>query len=190
MKKIKTIFRRFKTLFGIGWYKLLTQPRKEQIGAFLTELALFFYIILISVGVISCTPQKIIEYVPIENYEKIIKRDSIVRITDTIILEIENQIVNNVTTDTVSEISTDLAFSRAKIEDGKLFHSLQQTGTVDFLIDTFYIDRIEEKIIMKEVPIEKIKEIPIIPKWVTYLVLIDLFFVGFFFLKFYIKSKF
>lgn len=190
MNNVKTIFRRFKTRSLSWWYNISTDMRKCQIGAFLCHLALYFYLLLISVGLIGCKSTKnTIQYVPVENKENVIIRDSIIIIKDTIQVEVPIEIINNITTDTVSVISTSIATSRASIESGKLHHSLQQSGTLDVTVDTCYITKIEEKVNFKEVPIEVVKEIKYIPKWVTYLVLINLVTVGIIALRLYLKIK-
>lgn len=190
MKKVKSILRRFKTLSISWWYNISTDMRKWQIGAFLCHLALFFYLLLITVGLIGCRSAKnTIQYVPIENTENVIIRDSVIIIKDTIQVEVPIEIINNITTDTVSIISTSIATSEAIIEKGKLHHSLQQSGTLDVNIDTCYITKIEEKVNYKEVPIEVVKEIKYIPKWVTYLLLVNLTVVAILALKFWIKIK-
>lgn len=190
MKKLKTIFRRFKTLSISWWYNMSTDMRKRQIGVFLCHLALYFYLLLISVGMIGCRSAKnTIQYVPIENSENVIIRDSIIIIKDTIQVEVPIEIINNITTDTVSVISTSIATSKAIIEKGKLHHSLQQSGTLDVTVDTCYVTKIEEKVNYKEVPIEVVKEIKYIPKWVTYLLLVNLAVVAILALKFWIKIK-
>lgn len=190
MNNVKTIFRRFKTRSLSWWYNISTDMRKCQIGAFLCHLALYFYLLLISVGLIGCKSIKnTIQYVPVENKENVIIRDSIIIIKDTIQVEVPIEIINNITTDTVSVISTSLATSRASVESGKLHHSLEQKGTLDVTIDTCYITKIEEKVNFKEIPIEITKEVKYIPEWVTYLVLINLVVVGILALKFWLKIK-
>lgn len=190
MKKVKTILRRFKTRSLSWWYNISTDMRKCQIGAFLCHLALYFYMLLISVGLIGCKSAKnTMQYVPVENKENVIIRDSIVRILDTIQVEVEVEKIINITKDTVSVISTSLATSKASIENGFLNHSLEQKGKVDVKIDTCYITKIEEKVNFKEIPIEITKEVKYIPRWVTYLVLINLAVVAIIALRLYIKIK-
>jgi hypothetical protein len=190
MNKVKMILRRLQTLSVIGWYNISTDMRKRQIGAFLCNLALYFYLLLISVGMIGCNSSKnTIQYVPIDTSEKIITRDSVIIIKDTIQIEVPIEITTNVTTDTVSIIRTSIATSKASIEKGKLHHSLQQSGTLDVTVDTCYITKIEEKVNFKEIPIEITKEVKYIPNWVTYLVLINLGVVAILALRLWIKIK-
>lgn len=190
MNNVKTIFRRFKTRSLSWWYNISTDMRKCQIGAFLCHLALYFYLLLITVGLIGCKSAKnTIQYVPVENKENVIIRDSIIIIKDTIQVEVPIEIINNITTDTVSVISTSISTSRASVEKGKLHHSLEQKGTLDVIVDTCYVTKIEEKVNFLEIPIEITKEVKYIPEWVTYLVLINLVVVGILALKFWLKIK-
>lgn len=192
MKKVKTILRRFKTRSLSWWYNISTDMRKCQIGAFLCHLALYFYLLLIAVGLIGCCNTKNIpiQYVPIENDYRVIVRDSIVRIHDTVEINVPVEIINQtVPQDTVSILNTSLATSTAKIDNGKLQHSLIQSGTVEIRIDTCYITKIEEKVKVQEIPVEVIKEVKYIPKWINYSVLLNLIVIGFFGLRIYLKLK-
>ena len=192
MKNVKTILRRFKTRSLSWWYNISTDMRKCQIGAFLCHLALYFYLLLIAVGLIGCCNTKNIpiQYVPIENDYRVIVRDSIVRIHDTVEINVPLEIINQtVPHDTMSILSTSLATSTAKIDNGKLQHSLIQSGTVEIRIDTCYVTKIEEKVNFKEIPIEITKEVKYIPKWINYSVLLNLIVIVFFGLRIYLKLK-
>lgn len=192
MNYAKTILRRFKTLSISWWYNMSTDMRKRQIGVFLCHLALYFYLLLIAVGLIGCcnTKNMPIQYVPIENDYRVIVRDSIVRIHDTVEINVPVEIINQtVPHDTMSILSTSLATSTAKIDNGKLQHSLIQSGTVEIRIDTCYITKIEEKVKVQEIPVEVIKEVKYIPKWINYSVLLNLIVIGFFGLRIYLKLK-
>ena len=192
MNKVKTILRRFKTRSISWWYNISTDMRKCQIGVSLCHLALYFYLLLITVGLIGCCNTKNIpiQYVPIENDYRVIVRDSIVRIHDTVEINVPVEIINQtVPQDTMSTLSTSLATSTAKIDNGKLQHSLIQSGTVEIRIDTCYITKIEEKVKVQEIPVEVIKEVKYIPKWINYSVLLNLIVIGFFGLRIYLKLK-
>lgn len=101
---------------------------------------LFILILLLAV---SCST---IQYIPVENFERVEYRDSLIYVNDTITIEVpKEKIVYVGSADTLSQISTSLAFSEAKIEQGKLTHTLEQKGQIKTQIDTFfvveYIDR-------------------------------------------------
>ena len=78
-----------------------------------------FILILLLVAV-SCSTTK---YIPVQTIEKIEYRDSIVYVNDTITIEVPKEKVVYVRpADTLSQISTSLAFSEAKVEKGVLTH--------------------------------------------------------------------
>lgn len=93
--------------------------------------------------------------IPVQTIEKEIIRDSIIRIVDTVRVEVPyEKIVEVVPKDTTSQIATEIAFSEAKIEGGYLHHTLEQKGEITTKIDTTVITKIHTKFIEKEVPVE------------------------------------
>lgn len=184
---IKTILRRFKTLLSIGWYKLPPYTNNEQIMTFLCQITLLLLVLLFSLGLIGCSTVK---YVPIDTSSQVIVRDSIIHVRDTVRVEVPKEIVREIVPqDTVSILKTSLAESTAKVENGKLNHSLRQQGTVKVKIDTCYITKIEEKITYQEVPVEVIKEVKHIPNWVSYSLLVNIGFLVLIGLRLYFKLK-
>lgn len=145
-----------------------------------------FILILLLVAV-SCS---IVKYVPVETIERIEYRDSIVYVTDSIFIDIPKEKVVYVgPADTVSKISTSLAFSEAKVENGILTHTLEQKGEIKAKIDTFYKVKYTDRIVEKEVPVEVEVEKPYIPTffWIVaiYAAIITLL-IAF---RFYLKLK-
>ena len=125
-----------------------------------------FVLILLLVAV-SCGTTK---YLPVETIEKIEYRDSIVYVTDTISIDVPKEKVVYVgPADTLSQISTSLAFSEAKVEQGVLTHTLEQKGQIKAPIDTFFVVEYIDRIVEKEVPVEVEIEKPYIPAffWVV-----------------------
>lgn len=119
-----------------------------------------FILILLLVAV-SCSTVK---YVPVETIEKIEYRDSIVYVNDSIFIEVPKEKVVYVgPADTLSQISTSLAFSEAKVEKGILTHTLEQKGEIKAKIDTFFKVKYTDRIVEKEVPVEVEVEKPHIP---------------------------
>lgn len=187
MKMLKTILRRFKTLLDTGWYKLSPYTNNEKIMAFLCQITLLLLVLLFSVGLIGCSTVK---YVPIDTNTQVIVRDSIIHVRDTVRVEVPKEIVREIVPqDTISILKTSLAESTAKVENGKLNHSLRQQGTVKVKIDTCYITKIEEKITYQEVPVEVIKEVKHIPNWVSYSLLANIGFLVLIGLRLYFKLK-
>lgn len=115
--------------------------------------------IIFSIFTVSCAT---IKYVPIETETKITQKDSIVYVRDTVEIPIERQVIKEIMplVDT-SYLSTDLAHSTAYLDtlEGKIHHTLEQSGTVKAKIDTFYTTKIEEKTVYKDRPVEV--EVPV-----------------------------
>lgn len=187
MKMLKTILRRFKTLLDTGWYKLSPYTNNEKIMAFLCQITLLLLVLLFSLGFISCSTVK---YVPIDTNSQVIVRDSIIRVVDTVRVEVPKEVIREIVPqDTVSILKTSLAESTAKVENGKLNHELRQQGTVKVRIDTCYVTKIEEKITYQEVPVEVVKEVKHIPNWVSYSLLANIAFILLFGVKLYLRFK-
>ena len=135
-----------------------------------------FLLILLFV-LVSCGTTK---YLPVQTIEKIEYRDSIVYVNDTITIEVpKEKVVYVVPADTLSQISTSLAFSEAKVEKGILTHTLEQKGQIKAKIDTFFMVKYIDRIVEKEVPVEVEIEKPYIPTffWIVtiYAAIITLF---------------
>ena len=135
-----------------------------------------FLLILLFV-LVSCGTTK---YLPVQTIEKIEYRDSIVYVNDTITIEVpKEKVVYVVPADTLSQISTSLAFSEAKVEKGILTHTLEQKGQIKTKIDTFFMVKYIDRIVEKEVPVEVEIEKPYIPVffWIVtiYAAIITLF---------------
>ena len=183
---VKTILRRFKTLLDTGWYKLSFWVFESKIRAFLYHLGVFIALLLLLV-LSGCSSVK---QVAVETDTKVIVRDSIIHVIDTVRVEIPKEIIKEIVPqDTISILKTSLAESTAKVENGKLNHELRQQGAIKVRIDTCYITKIEEKITYQEVPIEVIKEVKHIPNWVSYSLLANIAFILLIGIKLYLGMK-
>jgi hypothetical protein len=121
------------------------------------------FIIAVAICSNSCST---IKEIPVQTVEKIEYRDSIVYVTDSVLVEVPvEKIVQVLPQDTISILSTSVALSEAKIDKGMLHHSLEQKGAFLTQIDTFYITQIKEVEKLVEVPIEVVKEVKHIPNW-------------------------
>ena len=119
------------------------------------------FILILFLVAVSCGTTK---YLPVETIEKIEYRDSIVYVKDTISVDVPKEKVVYVgPADTLSQISTSLAFSEAKVEQGVLTHTLEQKGQIKAQIDTFFVVEYIDRIVEKEVPVEVEIEKPYIP---------------------------
>lgn len=146
------------------------------------RILVLFIAILCLVGCAS------IKEIPVQTIEKVEYRDSIVYVKDTITIPIPvEKIVQVVPQDTTSQISTSLAFSEAKIEEGRLTHTLEQKGQIKAKIDTFYITQIKEVEKMVEVPIEVVKEVKHIPEWCWWSLIFNVIVLCFIAFRIYLK---
>ena len=114
-------------------------------------------LLIISLLLSSCTVTK---YVPVET----IKEVSITnQVRDTVIIyKPSKDSISTQTKDTISHLETSLAVSEASISDGLLKHSIKNKDSLKVKIE--YKDRIVEKIVKKEVPVEVIREVYKTPK--------------------------
>lgn len=119
-------------------------------------------LLITSLLLASCT---VTRYVPVET----IKEVSVTELVrDTVIIyKPSKDSVAIQTRDTVSHLETSLAVSEASISDGLLRHSIKNKDSLKVKIE--YKDRIVERIIKKEVPVEVIWEVYKTPKWCWYL---------------------
>ena len=129
------------------------------------KLSLLKYpIILLIFGlVVSCGT---IKEIPVATVEKVVVRDSIIYVSDTIEVPVPYEVIREIVPqDTVSVLNTSVASSTAKVENGMLSHSLEQKGALKTQIDTFYVTKYVEKIKEVEVPIEIQVEKKVVPVW-------------------------
>ena len=111
-------------------------------------------IIIALICLCSCSTVK---YVPIQTEEKIIVKDSLVFINDTITVEVPFETIREVLPQIdTSILQTDLASSTAYLDtiERKLVHTLEQKGELKVKIDTCYITQTVEKIVYQDRPIE------------------------------------
>ena len=136
---------------------------------------------------ISCSTLK---EIPVQTIEKIEYRDSTVFIHDTLKIKVPVETVKEIVPqDTVSQITTSLAFSEAKIERGMLHHTLEQKGEIKTVYDTIVTVEYVDRIIEKEVPIKVEVEKPFIPTffWLVFVYACVITVIGI--LKLYLKFK-
>jgi len=114
-------------------------------------------LLIVSLLFASCT---VTRYVPVETIKESIITE---QVRDTIVIyKPSKDSVAIQTRDTVSRLETSLAVSEASISDGLLKHSLKNKDSLKVKIE--YKDRIVEKIVTKEIPVEVVREIYKTPK--------------------------
>lgn len=187
MEKLKSILRRFKSLLGAWWYNVLSQPLEAKYGAFLFHLMALLAALLLLLGIGGCSTVK---YVPIQTEEKVIVKDSLIYVRDTVTVEIPKEVIKEIVpADTTSILKTSLAMSEARLEEGRLYHSLEQSGAVKTVVDTCYVTRIEEKVVYQDRPIEVPKEVKHIPSFFWWSLILNIITVLFIIFKIYLRLK-
>ena len=157
MEKLKLILRLFLDTLTAWWYNLSSWTYKAILCPFMCQIAAFLAALFILLGIGGCSSVK---YVPMQTEEKTIVKDSLIYIRDTVTVEIPKEIVKEIVpADTTSILKTSVATSEARLEQGHLHHTLEQSGTVKAKIDTFYLTKIEEKTVYKDRPVEV--EVPV-----------------------------
>lgn len=152
--------------------------------AFIEQLSVFIIALFLLCG---CGP---IKYVPIQTEEKVIVRDSIIRVVDTVEIEVPVETIKTVlpAIDT-SVLQTELATSVAYLDtvERKLHHTLEQKGQLKVEIDTCYITKVEERIVYKDRPIEV--EVPKRDALFWYLLIFQIAVILYLGLRFYFRLK-
>jgi hypothetical protein len=126
-----------------------------------TKKTLFYFIpalIILTIGLLllmnSCATVK---EVPVQTIEKVVYRDSLVYIQDTLRVEIPTEIVKEVVPQIdTSYLRTSYAESVAYLDTvkKKLHHTLEQKGEIKIKYDTIIKVQYVDRIIKQDVPIE------------------------------------
>lgn len=143
--------------------KMLLQMRKPLYGLKMWQIGAILAALLVLLGICGCSTVK---YVPIQTEKRVEIRDSLIYIRDTVTIEIPKEIVKEIApADTTSILKTSVAVSEARLERGQLHHTLEQSGTVKTEIDTFYVTKIEEKVVYQDIPVEVEVPTPYVPSF-------------------------
>lgn len=147
-------------------------------------------LILMTCVLFSCTPQKHIQQVPVNNITKIEYRDKPVYVRDTVYIQLPAEEKETTTKRDSSHLETSVAISDAWIDDNGLNHNLRNKKTqLKTVRDTVYINQTiteyKEKEVLKEVPVD----VPYIPKFMWYSIIVNAIIVTFIITKLVIKFK-
>lgn len=157
IEKLKSILRPFLDTLNAWWYNLSSWTYNAILCPFMCEIAALLAALFVMLGIGGCSTVK---YVPIQTEERVEVRDSLIYIRDTVTVEIPKEIVKEIVpSDTISILKTSVAMSEARLERGHLHHTLEQSGTIKTRLDTFYITRVEEKVVYQDRPVEV--EVPV-----------------------------
>lgn len=114
-------------------------------------------LIILAVGLLLMTSCASVKEIPIQTVEKVVYRDSLIYIQDTIKVEIPKETIKEVIphVDT-SYLKTSLAESVAYLDtvERKLHHTLTQKGEVKIKYDTIVKVQYVDRIIKQDVPVQ------------------------------------
>jgi hypothetical protein len=141
---------------------MLRQYNKEEIKKIIT---IFIpALIILAIGLLMMTSCAGIKEIPVQTVEKVVYRDSLIYINDTLRVEVPKEVVKEIIQQIdTSYLKTSLAESVAYLDttERKLHHTLTQKGEVTIKYDTIvkiqYVDRIVEKEVPVEVEVIKYK---------------------------------
>ena len=120
----------------------------------------YIYILIALCCVCACTCTN---YVPIESKHTITYRDTLVKYRDTLFITLPSETVTDTTDKDTSTISTTFAQSIAYVTNGKIYHTLKQSGQMTVDIDTIIKFETKTEVIEKPVIVEKMIPTPYIP---------------------------
>lgn len=109
--------------------------------------------IILAVATNSCGT---IKEVPVQTVEKIVQRDSLIYVNDTVTIEVPKEVVREVLPDIdTSYLSTSLAQSTAYLDttERRLHHTLTQKGQLEAVLDTVVVVEYVDRYLTKEVPV-------------------------------------
>lgn len=167
--------------------------KKDDSAKLAVHIAQFIFALILLVMIlfsfIGCGTT---QYIPTTTVDRVIYKDTTIIINDTIFVPIEKEVIKEVLPDIdTSYLKTSLAKSTAYLDTNsrKLHHTLEQSGEVKVIVDTFYtvtyVDRYIEKPIVQEVEVIKYKRDSIF--WVSIIANILVFLIIAF--KIYLKMK-
>ena len=118
---------------------------------------LFPALIILVAGLMSLTSCGTIKQIPVETVEKIVYKDSLIYIHDSIEVPIPHEVVREVIPDIdTSYLKTSVAESIAYLDTAKrkLHHTLEQKGKIEIKYDTIVKVQYVDRIIKQDVPVE------------------------------------
>lgn len=133
------------------WYQYNKEKMKKVITIFIPAL------IILAIGLLMTPSCAGIKEIPVQTVEKLVYRDSLIYINDTLRVEVPKEVVKEVIPQIdTSHLKTSLAESVAYLDttERKLHHTLTQKGEVKIKYDTIVKIQYVNRIVEKEVPVE------------------------------------
>lgn len=112
------------------------------------------WLIVIMLTLMGCASVK---EIPVQTVEKVIVKDSLIYVRDTLRIEVPKEIVREVVPQVdTSYLKTSLAESTAYLDtiNRKIHHTLTQRGEIKIKYDTIFKVQYVDRIVEKDVPIE------------------------------------
>lgn len=112
------------------------------------------WLIVILLTLMGCASVK---EIPVQTVEKVIVKDSLIYVRDTLRIEVPKEIVREVVPQVdTSYLKTSLAESTAYLDtiNRKIHHTLTQRGEIKIKYDTVFKVQYVDRIVEKDVPIE------------------------------------
>lgn len=170
----------------------MRENKKDDNKIVVNIIQFIFALILITMIGFSFIGCSTFREIPVQQVEKIVYRDSLIFVKDTIEIEVEKQVIKEVLPQLdTSVLKTDLASSVAYLDTNRreIHHELKQEGKIKTIIDTCYITKTVEKIREVEVPIEVEVEKIIVPDWAWISLIFNIITILIFAFRIYLKMK-
>lgn len=133
---------------------MMPKERSEYMKKIITILLPALTILVLGLLAVSCGT---IKEIPVQTVEKIVYRDSLIYVNDTLTIPVPyEKIVEVVPEVDTSYLETSVAKSTAYLDTAKrkLHHTLEQKGSIKYIHDTVHVVEYVDKVYEKEVPVE------------------------------------
>lgn len=133
------------------------RKEKDTISMGVRVLQFIFALLMITMICFSFVGCGTIKEIPVQTIEKVIVRDSLIYVTDSIIVEVPKEVVKEVLPQLdTSILQTSVAKAVAYLDTTKrqIHHTLEQKGAIKTRIDTVFQVQYIDRIVEKDVPIE------------------------------------
>lgn len=131
-----------------------TKERSEYMKKIITILLPALIILVLGLLTVSCGT---IKEVPVQTVEKVVYRDSLIYVNDTLTIPVPYEKIVEVLPEVdTSHLETSVAKSTAYLDTAKrkLHHTLEQKGSIKYVHDTVHVVQYVDRIIEKDVPVE------------------------------------
>ena len=129
------------------------------------DLASILIPVAFMIGVALCSNScGAVKEIPVQTIERVEYRDSLIYVQDTVEIPVPvEKVVEVLPKLDTSYLKTSLAESVAYLDTTKkqIHHTLEQKGSVRYVIDTVFVTEVVDRIVEKEVPVMQEVEVPV-----------------------------